>query len=493
MLTVTFHISCDNVSKKVTCNKAQTINQLTQVALEKFKIEGQNGELFHNGKKLDSSLPIRLTNLLNNSKLVLMVSRGSKEQVVNIKLAVNARGEVKSYILKSSNAQTLKQILSEFEQTHGCGLQDGGDFELAVLNSKIGSNSEEIDASLRSIVGDVSSLVIRLTFILATNNTREQDLINERQQQNMRNYQKQERERRQEEQRVAEQRAEEAASTPVINRTPEAITSAPSGGASAGATVADIQETQTIAPSHEGNTKGVSGGFQDQNLVKNTSTHTDTLYAPSKFDTYENPDDDYEMTVHQAQKYHQMIINSSRKPSAPKPRSKPSRYSIRIKFPDRLMLQLEIDDANAKVGHLVRKIDHYLVSGFQSSYNLKIGYPPFSTIPLSLADNSTALSESPFFQDEKVVLIWEPLPPHASGPYIQDSETHHAKGISDLPQIQLESNRSTLPVESRTLDSHSHTGTPTPPNTHTGTHAGAHGGDPDTRSSNLPKWFRPSK
>lgn len=116
MLTVTFNISFSNTNKKVTSVKSQSVNQLIQTALEKFKIDGQQGELFHNGKKLDSSLPIRLTNLVNNSKLVLVVSHESKEKLVNIKLAINAKNEIKSYILKTSNTRSLMEILKSLRE-----------------------------------------------------------------------------------------------------------------------------------------------------------------------------------------------------------------------------------------------------------------------------------------------------------------------------------------------------------------------------------------
>lgn len=499
MLTVTFNISLSNTSKKVASAKSQSVNQLVQTALEKFKIDGQQGELFHNGKKLDSSLPIRLTNLVNNSKLVLVVSDESKEKLVNIKLAINAKNEIKSYILKTSNTRSLMEILEEFERENDCDIRGGGEFELTVLNSKIGSGSEEITSSLKSIIGsDVSSLVMRLAYLQTNNNAEEQQKINEIQKQRMKEYQRQERERREVEQRNQEEAARHEAARQELQQQEQVQTTVQADEVDASQAPESLHNS---AKRHLNHSEAVQFNTSETATTDDTTTpegsdqsspvpieQKDTLYIPSAFSTYENPDDDYEMTVDQAQKYHKMIINSSKKHAAPKPKSKPSKYSIRIKFPDRIMLQLEMNDPTAKLGHLLKKIDEYLVPEFQNNYNLKIGYPPFSKIPMSLTHNNTPLADSPFFQDEKIVLIWESLVPHVKGPYIVESDfaRENVKRINELPEIKLETNRTNLPA-----DSNPRSAVPPAPSSSSSYHNSEKSSA--NASKKIPKWFKPTK
>mmetsp|Transcript_4181 Transcript_4181/g.4599 ORF Transcript_4181/g.4599 Transcript_4181/m.4599 type:complete len:500 (-) Transcript_4181:157-1656(-) len=499
MLTLSFSISYNNTSKKVTCGKSQSVNQLVQTALEKFKIGGQHGELFHNGKKLDSSLPIRLTNLVNNSKLVLNVSDESKEKIVNIKLAINAKNEIKSFILKTSNIRSLMEILEEFEKNNNCDIRGGGEFELNVLNSKISSGSEEMKSSLKSIIGsDVSSLVMRLAYLQANSNAEEQQKINEIQMQRMREYQRQEREKKEIEQRSREEAARHEVARQVLEQqhqqqshevpTTDNETSQVSESLN-NLTKRELDRSEVAKSnaSETATTDDISTPEGSDQASLGPIEQKDTLYIPSQFSTYENPDDDYEMTVDQAQKYHKMIINSSKKPAAPKPKSKPSKYSIRIKFPDRLMLQLEMSDPTVKLGQLLKKIDDYLVPEFQNNYNLKIGYPPFSKIPISLTHNNTPLEDSPFFQEEKIVLIWESLAPHVNGPYIVENDfaSENIKRINELPEIKLETNRSNLPA-----DPSSRSTVPSVP--FSGNSQNSEKSSANT-SKKVPKWFKPNK
>lgn len=498
MLSVTFNISYNNTSKKVACGKSQSVNQLVQTALEKFKVTGQHGELFHNGKRADSSLPIRLTNLVNNSKLVLVVSDESKEKIVNIKLAINAKNEIKSYILKTSNTKSLREILEEFEKNNGCDIMGGEEFELTVLNSKIGGNSEEMKSSLKSIIGsDVSSLVMRLAYLQANSNAEEQQKINEIQMQRMREYQRQEREKKEIEQRSREEAARQTSQQQQHHEHHEhhEVQSADNVENRKASEASNNSFKRQLDRSEAAQTSTSETATTDDTTTPEGSDQAspapieqkDTLYIPSQFSTYENPDDDYEMTVDQAQKYHKMIINSSKKPAAPKPKSKPSKYSIRIKFPDRLMLQLEMSDPTAKLGHLLKKIDEYLVPEFQNNYNLKIGYPPFSKIPISLTHNNTPLEDSPFFQDEKIVLIWESLTTHAKGPYIVENDfaRENIKRINELPEIKLETNRSNLPA-----DPSPRSAVPSVPSS--GISQNAEKSSVNT-SKKVPKWFKPTK
>lgn len=503
MLTLTFNISLNNTNKKVACAKSQSVNQLVQAALEKFRINGQHGELFHNGKKLDSSLSIRLTNLVNNSKLVLVVSDESKEKLVNIKLAINAKNEIKSYILKTSNIRSLIEILEEFERSNTCDIRGAGEFELTVLNSKIGSGSDEINSSLKSIIGsDVSSLVMRLVYLQINSNAEEQQKINEIQKQRMKDYQRQEKDKKELEQKAQEETArqksqqqhqqQQQSDQHQIQTTTQAddfeTPKAPESTNIRAKRQLIHAGTTDVNPSEAATTEHTSASEGFNQTSSEPIEHKDTLYIPSSFSTYENPDDDYEVTVDQAQKYHKMILNSSKKSAAPRPKPKPSKYSIRIKFPDRLMLQLEVGDPSAKLGNLLKKIDEYLLPEFQNNYNLKIGYPPFSKIPMTLTHNNTSLADSPFFQDEKIVLIWESLTSHTKGPYIVESDfaRENIKRIDELPEIKLETNRSNLPTDSKPLSK-------IPPVPSSGSLSHNSEKPSVNVSKKVPKWFKPNK
>lgn len=488
MLTISFNVSYGNVSKKVSCSKTQTGIQLVQLALEKFKIEGKQGELTHNGKKLDSSLPIRLSNLLNNAKLALTVREGNEDKVVNIKLAVNANNDTKSYIMKLNNTLTLGEILEKFAEANGGTVTGKGQFELAILNSNIRSDSAEILSSLKSIVGnDVSSLVIRMSYLHANDNAREQEMINERQMQGMRDYQRQEKIRRETEQAKQTQTQETAklAQTQETVQVPEPEEPQTSVPVSVPVSVQAKRQLNTNSSHHEAG----NDSQRDKEILhppEPSSPAQNTLYMPSSYTTYENPDTDYEMTVDQALKYHKMIVNSTKKKPTPRPKSQPKKYSIRLKFPDQVMLQLELPDPTVKLGQLLKQIDTYLLPPFQSNYNLKTGYPPFAKLPLSLTANSTALVHLPLFQDEKMVLIWEPMAPHPPGPYIlQDAlAQHHIKQINDLPEVRLESTRASLPAAEPTKN----TGSSLPPRDHLPSLSSR-----PKNSDKMPKWFKLSR
>ncbi|KAF8002315.1 hypothetical protein HF325_003280 [Metschnikowia pulcherrima] len=204
----------------------------------------------------------------------------------------------------------------------------------------------------------------------------------------------------------------------------------------------------------------------------------DTLYVPLKSTsgTYENPDADYELTSNQAEKYYKILKSMQGKP-AKKFAKKPSKYTIRIRFPDRALLDLHFEDPATKLGQLLRKLDSYLLEKHINSYHLKSGLPPFEEIQFGFGANNTSLCDHPHFQQEKILLIWESQSVSA-GPYLKQYLLR--KDVSELPTVVLESHRGDLEADEEsskgirsTADSRSADG------------------KSKARAKGMPKWFRP--
>ena len=58
------------------------------------------------------------------------------------------------------------------------------------------------------------------------------------------------------------------------------------------------------------------------------------------------------------------------------------------------MLQLEMNDSTAKLGHLLKKIDEYLVPNFRTTTTSKLDTPPFPKFPCRSL-TTTPLSQTP--------------------------------------------------------------------------------------------------
>ena len=78
-----------------------------------------------------------------------------------------------------------------------------------------------------------------------------------------------------------------------------------------------------------------------------------------------------------------------------------------------------------------------------------MAYPPFKKLEFSFLANNTRLDEhGEFGSNENIVLLWEVTDGDASGPFI-DTKLVNAKETTELPEIQLESNRGQLPDDTQ--------------------------------------------
>lgn len=445
MSTITVQISYNYVSKKLLVPKSTTVAQLTQQALEKFNHSG-NGQLYYNDKALDSSLPLRLTNLINNSKLTLKaVAGGGGGGDIRVKFSdVNT-----TVISKIKSNATLLQMIEAIEKEHTLDLLSTPS-HIVLMNTSYKS-SQYPTTRLDAIVGNVNSAVIRM-INEKDDGEKESRRIEQQEIVNLQLKQQEERIKRLREEKENEKvrekkRAEEREYEKEVIEGEEKERR-------------DIEEEngkkEKEMEYHESTSKPVETAKIDASpIVNNYERATENpikespqLYIPGQSTpSYENPNDDYNMTISQAQTYHKLIQDSGKKKKklvAPPP----SKYLIRIKFPDRSILQINFvqDVDTIKFGQLIKKIDTLLLPQYINNYDLKFGYPPFARLAPSFKLNDTKLVEMPDFQSERIVLIWETQGQH-TGPFIKKEEVGEILQSNEMPEVVLESHRSELPDE----------------------------------------------
>ncbi|RCK54378.1 hypothetical protein Cantr_04579 [Candida viswanathii] len=440
MSTINFNITYGRqLPKKVTIAKASTINQLATEALAVFKIDpdSYSGKLYHNDKLLDGTLPIRLTNLLNNSKLVLKVVQRSSTSSPNRGINVKFMSDLGSSVKKVSNGLKLIDVVKEF----------GGDVSkpstLRILELNI--ESEKYDKiSLDTIVGDSNNVVIRLNY--RKNDSAE---VERKQQEAIRAHLELERSRIQKEEqarlaelekqaRLKESEQREVGETNDAKSDKDVEMKEPE----------EQREEQPKPPVKE----EIAQDSNHYTFKEEELNDTPQLYVPSKtpLKSYNNPDEDYEVTLNQVKAYQNMIRNSGRRKS-PKDKTVqalPKKYQIRVKFPDGTILQINFIEnvEQVKFGNLIKKIDELLLPQFINGYNLKNSVPPFTTIDMNFTTNNEYLHKLPDFQEERIMLIWELQKKdlNVHGPYVKNSQLS-IKQSDQLPERVLESHRGELP------------------------------------------------
>ena len=450
MSTIVLQVSYNFKTKKLTVAKSWTVSQLAEHAREKFAVEGVPS-LSYNNKVLDSSLPLRLTPLSNNSKLQLSVKQGSlANHTIATKLFASIDGEQKSFLQQVPADLSLELTLQKFETAENVSLKRDS-IQVLILNQKY----SDLSVSLRSIVGLATNITIRINYAqLNLKSQEEQKKIVDLQlkQQRERNeklkHQKQELESQRDErikkrldaQQNSLQQPKPQETSPMLhrqNRDQELEDHL----------VQQIElEMQSEPPEPAPTPKEKSVYTYNPPEPKEALE----LYTPTNGSVtrYENPDDDYNMTVNQAMTYQKVIQNSAKRVNKKTNRAPPTKLFIRIKFPDRNILQINFTDdlQNTKFGHLVKKIDDLLLPQFINNYNLKIGYPPFTKLEQSFDNNNKHLVDIEHFTEEKVVLIWETIG-HSTGPFLKQSAINNVKSSSELPELILEQHRGELPSE----------------------------------------------
>ncbi|KAI5960262.1 hypothetical protein CANMA_004042 [Candida margitis] len=447
MATIALNITYQGQPKKFTVNKSQTISQFISQCLTSYSIDANTfgAELYHNNKALDSASPIRLTNLLNNAKLTLKVKKLDSNKEINVKF-ISEKGTV---VKKFTVATTLEDIV---EQTVG-RLQKPT--QLRILDLVI-SYEKYTTATLGSIVGNANSVVIRLENQKSTN---EKDALFRKQQEANRLQLAEAHKRKevetqkklqeeQERQRLEHERSKQVKQEPTEE--PEEPEEDVEMREAAEDTPSTVTESESSPSTGEAQADGTGANFVYE---EEKADETPKLYMPSNKPSpaYQNPEEDYNMTVDQAKTYQNVIRNSAKRVKKTDVK-KPAKYFIRVKFPDGAMLQINfLENAHeVKFGSLVKKLDELLIPEFINSYNLKIGYPPFTKLNQSFALNNEKLHNLDEFKSEQVVLIWE-LSKESNkthkGPFLNnESKDLVIKPSDELPAVKLEKHRSELPA-----------------------------------------------
>ena len=467
MATIALNVTYQGQPKKFTVNKSQTISQFISQCLTSYNIDGNtfSAELYHNNnhKALDSASPIRLTNLLNNAKLTLKVKKLDLNKEINVKF-ISDKGTV---VKKFTVATTLHDIV---EQIMGRLLKPT---QLRILDLVIGYE-KYLTTTLGSLVGNANNVVIRLEYQKLTNEMdalfKKQQEANRLQLQEMQKRKEMEAQKRhQEEQEKQRLKAEEAKLKKVNKNVSEVLE--PQEDAEMKDADEEIPSTATESLSdpstsdvgaHPGLEPASESAASDSDYVyqEEPVDETPKLYVPSSKPqpTYQNPDEDYNMTIDQAKTYQNVIRNSAKRlKKIGVDTKKPSKYFIRVKFPDGAILQINFLENvhQVKFGTLVKKLDELLIPEFINTYNLKIGYPPFTKLNQSFAMNNELLHNLQDFQAEQVVLIWE-LSKESNkaahnGPFLNnESKDLVIKPSDELPAIKLAKHRNELPLNELT-------------------------------------------
>lgn len=474
MSTITLQISVSNVFKKVTVAKTLTVNQLIEHIGEKFKIKNLDQYpdaylvIINNNKKLDKLLPLRLTNLINNSRLKLVLgtkAAASQGRVVSLKIVVNKVDNTNyTTILEEDNTVTVKSLLQKVEERFKIQLLTFDSVAhkvvVNVLETKLVLGVDNIDKSLSSIIGNVSSLVIRIDFSQVKNEQREleQQKINKLQLDNQRDRERQRQERELQERELQLQQREKELEEREQRLRDEQLETGTQ------------EQKQTPQESHHQVSESSQHQVNESNQMQveeskhnhappvdfNSEVSKDPqLFKPSTHQSYENPDEDYEVTVSQIQKYQKLISNSV-KPKTPIVRQKPSSYTVRIKFPNQSILQLYFENGHeVRLGQLLKKVDELLIEKYINNYNLKLGFPPFNKLSLNFSANNKLLNELPEFQSDKITLIWELATSEYNhdGPFLKEDIIKVLQS-SQLPEMILESHRGELEDEETVASNH---------------------------------------
>lgn len=500
-MSYTFSVSHQNITKKVSCTANTSINRLVELSIEKLKLPGStNACLSHKGKKLDGMISIRLTNLLNNAKLELL----KVEQVDSVNLRINGTYLDKTFgkIVRVNPSISVTALVSKYLQE--CGeTASWNDYyvEISALQNRINNLTSNFDDILvASLVGGAENASLRLSIEDPTEKMNKQKAQLEESE----SRKALERQRYETELALKEKNANSANSANfanTVNATTisdyisdsnllETASSSLGGNSKILDDILDNSIKKDLLSDLLGSPKEILAHIELLPVTKVSSEEEpvissdsswqppketeDTLYTPrSHINYYENPEDDYNVTTHHAETYLKSL-QAMQKPKRKIIASVPSRYTIRIRFPDRQLLDILMEDSSVPLGKLFKKLDGYVHPKFRNSYILKNGSPPFEKIQMGFSRNNIALKDHPQFQQEKLLLVWEPAAKLVPGPYL--NQELQAKDLSEMPTVALESNRQNLvddPVANKTVMAHK-----------------IEKAKPEKRNG-VPKWFRP--
>lgn len=482
-MSYSFSISYNNVTKKVTCPASSTINNLVSLASEKFKLDkATNACLTFKGKKLDGMLSIRLANLSNNAKLDMV--KVDLAQIVNLRINSSFYGKQNSQIMRVSPSITVAALMDQFLDKCGEKMNwANSNVDLSVMQNGISNQSSDFASiSVGSLIGTAASASLRLTIEdkeatrIKQNLHKEQEIVRREAE-----YQKLEsamhsKKLKQEQIEKPKEEETQSSETPEVSRKKNLTNDAVENKEKLTKQIIShlyATSSEDRPPVYEKHQKQGRAPNEEIDEWQPPKESEDTLYNPSHHvEIYENPDDDYNVTTNHAEKYLRML-QARQKPQKKSEPVAPKRYTIRVRFPDQKLLDILLEDSSVALGQLFKRLDTYVRPEFINSYVLKSGSPPFTRIEMGFSQNNVPLLSHPQFQQERLLLVWEPAAKMVSGPYL--NESLEAKDIEEMPSVAIETHRKNL------IEELAHT--PEAPSTKF-----AHRSE---KRAGVPKWFRP--
>lgn len=445
MASVTVNVTYGYQSKKISIPKSSTVGQLASQAAAAFNLNG-DPSLEHKGKRLDPSLPLRFTQLVQNSTVKLNVE--ATTTLAPSAIAIKIATPETSTVVKTTNDVTIEAALKLAEANLQTSIIKPG-IEVLLMNTVY----QDLSLPLKQVAGSATNTVMRVRYPVSNvDRQKEQQEVVAKQlaEQRARNEaQRVERERLEAERqrRIYELKKENhEQQTEVLENDDEMME------AREEEQIENYASQHPVEPRTDSQTKSKPTTAADESISLLAPVKDgDQLYVPTNQPTpiYENPEEDYTLTVDKAKLYHKLVqqLGKRTRPTQHAP-TLPQQYLIRIKFPDRNLLQLNfVSDADSvKLGQIVKRIDEVILDKWIGKYHLKLGYPPFQQIPLSFDTNGSRLHDLPqFFSGERIALIWEPalvnIGVASSGPFLKEGAISDQLSTRDLPEVKSESQR----------------------------------------------------
>lgn len=473
---MSFQITHSFKTHKISCVPNSSVGSLIELARAKFKIgKDVNVDLIYREKPLDPLLPLRFASLPNNAKLTLKINASQaaiSEKEVTIRLTIQGKEGLLSYISKVLNSKTVDEFIKQVELAQSVTLIDESRFgraQLRILNSKI-DESEFGNNTIVSLVGTGSSVSGSLSYFRESDDLKrklEQDRVLRLQVEQQIARDKAKRDKILENILGNEINNEKEDDNMEIDRPEEVKDEEKSVPEKALENIPEtrVESTFTDKSKEEKEEEVTEVETQRETFAPIVEAPGTKIFLPtnSTSQIYDHSEDTYKMTLAQAEIYHKLIKNSMEPPkpkSTNEPPKIPIEYQVRIKFPDRSTLQLQLINetgAGIKFGILLKKLDEIVLPEFRNKYFLKFGFPPFNSIPFSFKNNDTFLhilkinkNANDIFT-ERTTLIWELEPGNNSrGPFIDSTANSEIRVTTnnERPEIQLESHRGDLPDDS---------------------------------------------
>lgn len=445
-MSFSFNVSYNGTSKKASCLQSALVGDLATSAATKFSLPSSTkAVLSHNGVNLDPSVSIKASKVYNNATLQLRVI--AQNETVTAKVMASFASSTTTKVIKVPSTNSPEMLVAKFLEVANHTLAPGERISFSSMQRNL---SDTDPAFKTATIGDIfgtSSGVVRLRFESSGHNEKiralqaEQQILRDQFADAQREKRRHEREL-EERERLAQRGREKS------SKNEAKLPGGDEDMAEAGAEESEEDESEQVenkatlpiktplsSTSHSSQPKTPIPPIQ---IPKETA---DTLYTQTGASSaiYENPENDYNVTAGQAK----LLLESVRTVRPIKktaPAKLPDSYTIRLRFPDRALLDIHVSGTE-KFGQLLKKIDSYVSQPYINHYKLKSGSPPFSEVTMGFSENNTILNEHPAFLSDKLLLIWE-TSITSLVPYVKDGLVK--KDASELPNVYLESHRGQL-------------------------------------------------